>query len=280
MDTYGQVAVAGEGNAHHFSDTLFELSVFVGIHPPTFQGKPQSWERDLEKWEIKTYIPGRTANPEDEGMEYAEEYPDWDYSIDVAMQGDIARICHKYHHRIPRTSAYFQFGERTEDGHPVDREGTDRWSLIHRYEIEREFSAAGMENLMRRQLAGIDALQGKLTDMVRRVVHAQDLAEHIDDQRLELEERIALLKDPLKMEEKMIQKDVWADILEKTLWLAIDSRTAETKENEKLKKEVEALKLENASLKETISELGNPRRKKHMTASQYCKQFKPAPGAP
>ena len=123
MDSYTQVAVAGEASANYFTDTLFELAVFVGIHPPTFHGKLLRQERGLEKWEIKTHIPGRTTDSEDEGMEYSEVYPDWDYSIDVAMQDAIARICHKYHDHIPRTSAYFQFGERTEDGHAVERAG-------------------------------------------------------------------------------------------------------------------------------------------------------------
>ena len=56
-----------------------------------------------------------------------------------------------------------------------------------------------------------------------------------------------------------------------------------------LQKEMETLKLENATLRETVSELtsaqessseSNPRRKKRMTGSQYCKQFKAIPHAP
>ena len=150
MDSYGQMAVAGQGTRHYFTSRLFELSTFIGILPPTFHGRLLCRERGLEKWEIKTSIPGLTADPDDEGMEYFEDYPDWDYCIDVAMQGAIARICHNYHGRIPRISAYFQFEERTEDGHPVDRDDTEKWAIIPRYEIEREFSAVGMENLMRK----------------------------------------------------------------------------------------------------------------------------------
>ena len=140
MDSFDQMAVAGLETQHYFTTTLFELSTFVGIPPPTFHGRLLCRESGMEKWEIQTSIPGRTADPDDEGMEYSEDYPDWDYLVDVAMQGAIARICHKYHDRIPRTSAYYQFGERTEDGHPVDRDDTERWALIHRYEIERESS--------------------------------------------------------------------------------------------------------------------------------------------
>ena len=78
----------------------------------------------------------------------------------------------------------------------------------------------------------------------------------------------------------MICKDVWAETLKKTLLLTIENRSAEAKKMETLQKEMEVLKLENASLRETVSELtsakessseSNPRRKKCMTASQYCK---------
>ncbi len=78
-------AVAGEGTAHIFSGTLFELAVYVGIQAPSFRGTFICREIGLEKWRIRTTIPGRTANPEDEGMRYSEYYPDWTYSVDMAM---------------------------------------------------------------------------------------------------------------------------------------------------------------------------------------------------
>ena len=117
-------------------------------------------------------------------------------------------------------------------------------------------------------------------------MHAQGLAEDVDDQRLALEKRVALLEDPLKMEEKLTCSDVWAETLKKTLLLMIKNRTAEAKEMEALKKEMEALKLENESLKETISDLtsaeessseSSPGPKKRMKASQYFKKFESMP---
>ena len=288
MPPYCRSAVAGQDTAHYFNDTLFELAVFVGIQAPTFRGKLLCRECGLEKWQIKTTIPGRTADPEDEGMEYSEEYPDWTYSIDVAMQGAIARICHRYRDHIPRTSAYFQFGERTEDGRPVDPEGDDRWTIIHRFMIEREFSAVGMEDLLRVQLAGIDDLKEQLKDKIRGMVHAQGLAMDIDDQRLALEKRVALLEDPLMMEEKLVCSNVWAETLKKTLVLTIENRTAEAKKMEALMEEMEALKLENESLKETISALtaaeessteSDPSPRKRMRVSEYIQAFRPTSSA-
>src|SRR4051812_24767561 len=82
MDSYGQMAVARQDTTHYFSYTLFELSTFVGIRPPTFHGKLLYRQYGLAKWEIKTIIPGLADDPSNESMEYSEEYPDWDYSID------------------------------------------------------------------------------------------------------------------------------------------------------------------------------------------------------
>jgi hypothetical protein len=38
-------------------------------------------------------------------MEYTEAYVDWNFSVEIAMQGAIACICGKYHYLIPLTSA-------------------------------------------------------------------------------------------------------------------------------------------------------------------------------
>jgi hypothetical protein len=56
-------------------------------------------------------------------MEYIGAYVDWEHSVEIVMHGDIARICYKYHHHIPRTSAYCYFGDRIEDGNPIDHRG-------------------------------------------------------------------------------------------------------------------------------------------------------------
>src|SRR3954451_472405 len=90
--------VAGEDAAHYFTNTLFELRMHVDILPPTFTGTLLCNDHDLEAWDMKTFIPARDEDPDDEAMEYSDDYPDWEYSIDMAMQGAIACICHKYHH--------------------------------------------------------------------------------------------------------------------------------------------------------------------------------------
>src|SRR4051812_32313470 len=107
MPPHVRSTVAGEDSAHTFNETLFELAVLVGIQASSFCGTFISRECGFEKWRIKTTIPGRTADPEDQGMQYLEYYPDWTYSMYMAMQGTIARIYHKYHDRIHRTSPYF-----------------------------------------------------------------------------------------------------------------------------------------------------------------------------
>src|SRR3954470_20397411 len=91
----------------------------------------------------------------------------------MAMQGAIARICHKYHDRIPWTSACFQFGERTEEGRPFDRTGTDKWSIIHQYMVEREYSTVGMEDLLGGQMDRIEKLMDKYDERNKSAVEAQ-----------------------------------------------------------------------------------------------------------
>jgi hypothetical protein len=53
-------------------------------------------------------------------MEYTEAYVDWDHSVEIAMQGAIARICPKYHEEIPLTSGYYYFGERNKEGNHIE----------------------------------------------------------------------------------------------------------------------------------------------------------------
>ena len=283
---FTRTTVAGEDDAHYYTKTLYELTNHVGILPPTFTGTLLSNEYGLEEWNIKTFIPGSGDDPSDADMEYSDDYPDWDYSIDVAMQGAIARICHKYHDQILRTSAYRQFGERTADGEAVYRSETETMTLTHRYHAEREFSAAGMEHLMRVQLRGIDKLKDVVLAKNEVIVKAQDLAQSLEAERVALVECISLLEDPLKMEEKLICSNIWSELIQKTLVLTLENRTAEAKKTEALKKELETLKLENAKLKETVSKLTsseessdehNPVPGKHMRASEYCQLFETAP---
>jgi hypothetical protein len=55
MEPYDHRAVAGLGG-YHFSETLLELSNFVGIPPPEFRGRRVYKEYGLDKSEIQTII--------------------------------------------------------------------------------------------------------------------------------------------------------------------------------------------------------------------------------
>src|SRR3954468_1097959 len=282
MSTYSRTAIAGGNPAHCFNHTLQELADFVGIDSPTFRGKLLYREHDLAKWEIKTVIPKHDDNPSDVNMEYSEEYPDWDFSIDMAMQGAFAHIYHKYHDRIPRTSAYFQFGERTEDGRPFDHTGTDKWSIIHQYMVEREYSIVGMEDVLRGQMDGIEKLMDKHDARDKSVVEAQAKIVDLELENVVIQERMSMLEEPLKMEERMICSNVWAETLKKTLLLTIENRTAEPQKREVLMGKMEALEMENQALKGTITQLleerveeKTPKRKTRQATRQYLKRFKP-----
>src|SRR4051812_9536397 len=260
---------------HKYHDRIPRTSAYFQFGERTEDGRPFD-HTGTDKWSIiHQYMVER---------EYSEEYLDWDFSIDMAMQGAIARICHKYHDLIPRTSAYFQFGERTEDGRPFDRTGTDKWSIIHQYMVEREYSTVGMEDVLRGQMDGIEKLMDKYDARDKSAVEAQAKIVDLELENVVIQERMSLLEEPLKLEERLICSDVWAEALKKTLLLTIENRTEEAKKREILMSKMEALKMENQALKGTITQLLDervvekaPKRKTRQTTRQYLKRFKPVP---
>jgi hypothetical protein len=89
-------------------------------------------------------------------MEYTEAYVDWRYSVEIAMQGAIACIRHKYRALIPRPSAYGMIGERSIGGHAVDRRGQEFHSLLRGYLTERESCSVNMEDMLKKQIVNQD----------------------------------------------------------------------------------------------------------------------------
>ena len=155
MDTYDERVVAGEGD-YLFSEVLLDLATQLQIPPPVFCGKMQYKEYGLEKWLIQTTIQGRLDEEGESTMEYTEAYVDWRYSVEIAMQGAIARIRHKYRAHIPRPSAYGMIGERSVGGHVVDRRGQEFHSLLRGYLTERERCTVNLEDMLKKQIINQD----------------------------------------------------------------------------------------------------------------------------
>jgi hypothetical protein len=161
MDFYDMTTTAGEGY-HLYSRTLHRLATLVRIPPPTFHGKIEYREGGLEKWSILTTIPA-CPDYSDEPLAYTEDYPDWVYSVEVAMQGAIARVCHKYRTSIPLDSPFRQFGTRREDGRVFFRHG-DSQTLTLSYLHEREVGSRKMEQMLRAQVDVMDELVDAVKD--------------------------------------------------------------------------------------------------------------------
>jgi len=225
------------------------LANYIEIPPPTFHGKMVYREHGTEKWTIKTTIPGLPNDPNDQDMEYTQEYPDWYTSVEVAMQGAIARICHKYRFCIARTSPYYLFGGRTEDGTPVDRNGSEYISTIHSYLMEREIGSVSLENLLRHQITLMDDFRTTLQHCNQRIRLTETTILALGDRKDALEERIKILEEPRKLEEKLIESDVWNGLLNKLLKDMIHNREVEWNEKNQLKRENEELKRKIAELK-------------------------------
>jgi hypothetical protein len=85
--------------------------------------------------------------------------------VEIAMQGAIARICHEYHDDIPTTSGFFYFGDRTEEGNPIDRRGEEAHSFCRTYFTEREHSSVCLEKMLRKQISIMDSFRNLCKDV-------------------------------------------------------------------------------------------------------------------
>src|SRR4051812_24199726 len=148
--------------------------------------------------------------------------------------------------------------------------------------VEREYSTVGMEDVLRGQMDGIEKLMDKYDARDKSAVEAQAKIVDLELENVFIKERMSLLEEPLKMEERMICRDVWAETLKKTLLLTIENRTADAQKREVLLRKMEALKMENQALKGTITQLlekrveeKTPKHKTRQTTRQYLKRFKP-----
>jgi hypothetical protein len=162
-------------------------------------------EKGMEKWEIQTIIQGREEDPEDSTMDYINPYIDWSGSVEIAMQGAVARICYKYHHRFSSTTPYYQFGERNEEGCTMDRRGLETHTLFQTYMTEREYSAVNMEDMLTRQIKLMDKFRETMEVPSQRIITAESCLEVMGDKRDELmEENEALKKKIAEYEAKAL----------------------------------------------------------------------------
>jgi hypothetical protein len=173
----------------------------------------------------------------------------------MVMQGAIARICCKYHDFIPRTLAYWMFGERTEKGNPVDHRGQEFHSICQSYFTEREYNTVNPEDMLKKQISMMDQFRQLMDLATKRIIETESALVMMGDQRNELKKRIKTLEDPLKMEEKLLHSDIWVHVLDKTVLLQYDNLQKSGEEKNQLRKDNDELKIENDMLKKKIAKL-------------------------
>ena len=172
----------------HFSALLEDLAHTVGIPNPSFRGKLLWKEGDIERWTIETTIPGRMFDPNPEEFVYEEDYPDWEYSVEIAMQGAIARICQKYRKLIPSDSSTLYYGRRHMDGTPVAHvEGIGRLLAVKQYLVDREVSSARMEGMMREGMRYVDHAREAIHEANTKLDNCEKALEWISDNRQKLQ---------------------------------------------------------------------------------------------
>jgi hypothetical protein len=54
------------------------------------------------------------------------------------------------------TSAYWMFGEHTEEGNPVDHRGQEFHSICWAYLSEREYYIVNLEDMLKKQIFNMD----------------------------------------------------------------------------------------------------------------------------
>jgi regulator of replication initiation timing len=245
--------VAGLGH-YLFSEMLLEVANFFEIPPPEFRGKMEYKEHGTEKWLIQTTIQGRHDEPEDPTMQYTKAYVDWDHSVEIAMQGAIAHICHKYHDNIPMTSGLYYFGEHIEEGNAIDRRGEEAHSYCRTYFTERDHSIVRLENMLKKQISIMDSFRNLFKEVNLRLQQKEALILWLDGKKTAFEERIKVLEEPQKLEEELLCSNNWAHVLEKTVLLQCKNLHNYKEEKDQLRKENGELKMENKELKKKIAE--------------------------
>jgi hypothetical protein len=254
MDTYDERVVAGEGD-YLFSEVLLDLATQLQIPPPVFCGKMQYKEYGLEKWLIQTTIQGRLDEEGESTMEYTEAYVDWRYSVEIAMQGAIARIRHKYRAHIPRPSAYRMIGERSVGGHVVDRRDQEFHSLLRGYLTERERCTVNLEDMLKKQIIHQDKFRDIMDLTTKRIIETESALIMSDDKKTQLENKLKIVEGPLQLGGKILQGDIWSHLLEKTVLLQYDNIQKMGDEKKQVEEANNELKSENEKLKMKLAEL-------------------------
>ena len=252
MSTFTHRIVAGNGETEHFDQQLAELAQLVGIPPPIFRGQLLYQEYGIERWLIETTIPARIDDPTTREEIYEERYPDWDMSVQVAMQGAMARICGLYRCYIPSGSPYRTFGRRRMDGTPYFFPNNENMTVHRQHLVERECNAVDLEELMRGQMTYLDQAINTLEEANTKIEHCEIANAYVLNKRNELLEankvleesnkklleRIEKLEEPRKLEEELLGVKVFDDVLVKTMKLMIEHRELLAQENAELKKKL------------------------------------------
>jgi 5S rRNA maturation endonuclease (ribonuclease M5) len=180
-------------------------------------------EYGMEKWLIQTTIQGRLDEEGESTMEYTEAYVDWRYSVEIAMQGAITHIRHKYRTLIPHPSAYGMIGERSVGGHAVDRRGQEFHSLLRGYLTERERCSVNLEDMLKKQIINQDQFRELMDLTTKRIMETESALVVMNEKKTQLENKLKIVEGPLQLGGKILQDDIWSHLLEKTILLHYDN---------------------------------------------------------
>jgi hypothetical protein len=128
-------------------------------------------------------------------------------AVEIAMQGAVARICHKYHHCFSSTTPYYLFGECNEEGNTMDRRSTESHSIPRTYMTEREYINVNTENMLKKQILLMDNFKEAMDITSQRIITAESCLLVLDDKRTELKNENEALKKKLAEYEAKAQAE-------------------------------------------------------------------------
>jgi hypothetical protein len=123
------------------------------------------------------------------------------------MQGAVACICHKYHHRFCSTTPYYLFGERNEEGSTMDRRITESHSIPQNYMTEREYITVNTEDMLKKQILLIDKFREAMDITSQRIIMAESCLLVLDNKWTELKNENDALKKKLAEYEAKAQAE-------------------------------------------------------------------------
>jgi hypothetical protein len=109
--------------------------------------------------------------------------------------------------------------------------------------------------MLKKQIDNQDQFGGLVDLATKRIMETESALVLMGEKKTQLENKLKIVEETLKMGEKILPDDIWSHLLEKTLLLQYDNMQKLGDEKRQLEKDNDELKSENEKMKMKIAEL-------------------------